>query len=615
MRGALTLPAMALLLAGCPTRSGGAPPAPGTPDTPDTPEGSLLVAGATLIDATGRQADMDVWVAEGRITAVVPSAGVVPEGALDGRGRFVTPGLVDLHTHLALGGSLTLVGDTLDSNLRATFAAGVTTVVDLGGPRSLYDLRDRLAAAAVPAPRIFASGPFLTAPGSHPCETAPDVDLCVLVTNEAEGAAAGAGLRDAGADLLKVAVADAAFTPWGATPRLDLAALDGVASAGLPVWAHVDTETDALDALAHGASVLAHPPFSALLAADGAPALGSARAVLTTVSAFAAVGRLLDGTLDPADPTLGLTPAQASSWAAVAANPDLLLPGWAAANAGWAANVRANLATLRAAGVVVLPGSDAGYLFVPHGVGLHDELDALVAMGATPRVALAAATAGAHGLLGDGAGTLGVGELADLLLLAGDPDVSITALRTPLAVVRGGVAWTAEGARAADLLADGLAEAGQACLEHADCQSGACDGLGHACAATCPEAGGLVDEACGAGAWCMAADVVSDPQGVCRAEEPCDLYEQDCGPDPYVRACLPYDEDTSACWFGGTRVAGQHCDASSAATACAPGGYCSPVDGRCYLLCDPEGPDRCERPATCRSVAREDGTPWFGLCY
>lgn len=574
----------------------------------------LLLWNATVIDEGGRRERVDVLIDAGVITAVRPAADTLPAGAIDATGQFLVPGLVDSHVHLAHSGTLDLAGDTLANNLRAQLLSGVTQVVDLGGPISLFNLRDRLDAAGGPTPRIWATGPFLTTAASHPCEGAPNADLCVFVETPESGATESAALATAGANGIKVAVADAGFSAWGPTPRLDLDVLSAITAGSLPVWAHVDTQTDAADALARGARFLAHPPFDAPLDEAGAASLTEAEAVVTTVSAFANVGRLLDGALDPYDPGLVLTDGQRASWQAVADAPDTLLPGWAEANVEWTESARGSLDALEAAGVPVLPGSDAGYYFVPHGRGLHDELAELVALGLDPREVLVRATwdsRRAHGLPG---GRVAEGEPADLLLLAADPDADVGALAAPEAVILRGKLWTPDAILDAELLSDGVAEGGDACLEHADCASGACDALAHACAEACPQPYETVDVSCGAEAWCMPADAAADPQGVCRDEETCGLEEQDCGPEPYARACLPYDEDTNACWYAGPRGVGQTCATTNAATSCEAGLYCSPIDAHCYALCESGGPDTCAWPSACATIPRDDGSAWFGLC-
>jgi imidazolonepropionase-like amidohydrolase len=468
--------------------------------------------------------------------------------------------------------------------------------VDLGGPLSLLALRDAIGRGDALGPRIHAAGPFLTAVGSHPCETFPDPTLCTFVDATDAGAVATARV-DAGADVLKVALADASFTPWGETPRLDVAVLDAVVAAGRPVWAHVDEDEDVVDAVEHGVAVLAHPVFAAPMGAAALAAASRAEGVTSTVSAFANVGRR--------EALVAADPAIQADWDS--ADPDAIAPGFAEESAAWAANARANLAALRAAGARVLPGSDAGYYFVPHGTGLLDELDALVALGWTPVEAIGAATVEARGVLGVEGGRVEAGAPADLVLVEGDPSADLAALRSVRRVWVGGVAWDAE----ADLLP---APTEGVCLEDADCApTEACDGLQHACGGACAPAYASAND-CGAESWCMPADgVATTTSGVCHGETPCDLYGQDCSPAYYGQACVPYDLDTAACWYGGPRGPGDRCSWDEPDAACEPGLFCSHIDARCYVLCDPDAPDTCA-VGSCQRQRAEGGEAWFGLC-
>ncbi|MGA7235098.1 MAG: amidohydrolase, partial [Bryobacteraceae bacterium] len=94
-----------------------------------TPErtGSYAIAGATLIDATGRQpvADSVVIVRDGRIAAAgLRSAVTIPRGmrVVDAKGKTLLPGLWEMHTHF----SGVEFGPAL-------LAAGITTARDCGG--------------------------------------------------------------------------------------------------------------------------------------------------------------------------------------------------------------------------------------------------------------------------------------------------------------------------------------------------------------------------------------------------------------------------------------------------------------------------------------------------
>lgn len=582
-----------LLLLGC---------AASPPEGTRLPGDVLVLDHVTVVDADGARTDRAVLVAGAAILDVRDGGGDWGDAEVrDARGLYVVPGLVDAHVHLAYAGTTVAVGDTLAANLRATLRHGITQVVDVGGPAVLFDVRDR----DVLAPRILATGPFLTAAGSHPCETWPDPGLCRFVDAD-DAAAAALALADAGADAIKVALADGAFTSWGATPRLDIDALIAIVSVGLPVYAHVDTDTDVIEAVAAGATLLAHPAFADAMGGDALAAAATVRAVHTTVGAFAGVVDLVDGALDPGDPDLLLDPAVAASWAAVQADPDVLLEGWVEQSRGWTANVRANLPALRTAGATVIPGSDAGYYFVPHGAGLHRELRELVDAGWTPLEALAAATLDARRALDLPGGRIEAGAPADLLLLTEDPVLSVDALAAIDTVMLAGVPWSPDALATVDLWAGD----GDLCLDDGDCDPAQrCDGLDHVCAPSCDApyaASGSCDEA----SWCMPAEGA----GICHAEPPCDLYAQDCAPAWYGQACVPYDVDTNGCWYGGARGVGETCAWDSAALACAPGLFCSSVDARCYELCDPDAPDTCPATARCLRQEAAPGVPWFGLC-
>jgi|GEM_PF-1524512 len=586
-------------------------PGDSDPDTPpaEPPAGALVWDGVTVVDADGAAPDRAVIVVGERIWDVRAAGGPWPAEVevMEADGRWIVPGLMDAHVHLAHSGATVWTGDPLDANLRASLYHGVTAVYDVGGPVALFELRDAVAGGTLLGPEVRATGPFLTTVLSHPCERWPDPDLCVFVEPD-DAAAAVDALAAAGADGVKLALADAAFTPWP-TPRLDLDAVSAITGGTLPVFAHVDADEDVIDAVARGVRHLAHPPFAGPAGPEAVSAAVSADAIHTTVGAFAAVGALLDGTLDLEDPDLVLGPGVLDNWAWVRAHPEVLEDGWAEASAEWAATARANLVTLRAAGATLLPGSDAGYYFQPHGLGLHRELAALVELGWTPEEALVDATWTSRRVLGLEGGRVRAGEPADLLLLTADPVLDVAALQAIETVILRGVPW-ARG----DLISVDLQAAGDPCLEDADCSADeACDGVDHRCVPACAPTWDLYGS-CDEDSWCMPRDGVDAAVGACHEETSCDLYAQDCTPAEYGQACVPLDHDTTTCWIAGPRTAGETCSWDDEDRACAPGLFCSWIDGTCYTLCDPDAPDVCPGRERCVEQEAAVGVPWFGLC-
>src|SRR5262249_37887216 len=140
-----------------------------------------------------------VVIVSGRIAAVGPSAGAKPPKdvqIIDARGKFVIPGLWDMHVHIA--GLNADPSWSKQGILPALLANGTTGVRDRGG-----DLRDLLAwkhdieSGVLVGPHIVASGPFLVGAGKKSAEQLP-------VANSDEARAAVRDLKRRGADFIKV---------------------------------------------------------------------------------------------------------------------------------------------------------------------------------------------------------------------------------------------------------------------------------------------------------------------------------------------------------------------------------------------------------------------------
>ena len=247
----------------------------------------LAVVGATVIDGTGSPplADATILIRDGRIDAVGPSSAVeVPRGTrvIDGAGRYVIPGLADMHVHFSAGGP---VEANVERMLRQFLYYGVTTVLNLGATHGDIDtirrLRAEIDADSLRGPTIYASGGLITVPGSHPTSTimtAPASgdwsELGVFVVEDEAGMrAAVRKVADAGMDAVKIVV-ESGPDIFGDThpqmsPELVAAAVDEARLHGLPVFAHatspdeleivVDAGVDAVMHLVPGAgpSVLA----------------------------------------------------------------------------------------------------------------------------------------------------------------------------------------------------------------------------------------------------------------------------------------------------------------------------------------------------------------------
>lgn len=567
------------------------------------PAGATVLANVHIVDGLTDRPDAALVIVSDEIWDIVDadSAARWPDGAevLDYSGKTLIPGLIDAHVHIFHSGSSSWVGDTLSANLQAQLAWGVVGIADLGAPPEVFTLRDRIAAGELWGPRIWATGPMITTPGSHPCELVDDPNLCLFV--EGDGAEQAATLSEA--DGLKVVLADADFTT-SPTPRLDLADLTDIVAtadaAGQPVWAHVDEQEDVDDALSAGVDVMAHPVFGAEVETTRDVA------VISTRGAFSGTPDLLSGDLMAED--LSWTPSEVrAAWAWLESHPSVFSDDWVEGSEEWLAHAEANVAVAIAEGRTVLAGSDAGYWYVPHGVALHRELAALVDAGMSPQEALAAATSVPADALGwDDLGHLAAGYRADFVVLDANPldDIDHTREISEL-----WLAGAVHDPATATRVSGDPADEGAFCLEAADCTED-CDLVTHRCGEDCPETYDRTDD-CGSEAWCSPVDGLdATTDGVCQTVETCDLYDQDCTPDYYGENCVPVDTDTSRCWPAGPKVAGESCSWSDPDHYCQQGDFCSWITYRCYELCDPADPNACSG-CTLQLV---EGQPWFGLC-
>jgi imidazolonepropionase-like amidohydrolase len=101
----------------------------------------------------------------------------------------------------------------------------------------------------------------------------------------------------------------------------------------------------------------------------------------------------------------------------------------------------ANLVVVARAGIPIVMGTDAGNPLTLHGVSVYAEMEAMQRAGLTPREVLMAATRGGAVAMGRDKelGTVERGKLADLLVVAADPQADVANLRRLRFVVRGGV--------------------------------------------------------------------------------------------------------------------------------------------------------------------------------
>jgi imidazolonepropionase-like amidohydrolase len=227
---------------------------------------TLAIDNVTLIDGTGRSAIADacVVVSGGHFTRVGRCPIAAPAGArhISGRGKFLIPGLMDVHVHLRGGGGFDRSAPSEQAGIRHLHSyiyAGVTTILDVGNnPDFIFKLRDMERAGKIVSPRLLAAGGIVTYPGSHGSgRTATLVDRWPGSMPEVDKAIARKP------DMMKLTYDEHG---WGTRPMITLLPIDLMTNVvryynehGIRTTAHISSERRAMEAIFAGLDTLAHP--------------------------------------------------------------------------------------------------------------------------------------------------------------------------------------------------------------------------------------------------------------------------------------------------------------------------------------------------------------------
>ncbi len=439
-------------------------------------EASLVFTHVTVIDVTAKdpgralKPDHTAVIMGSRITAIGKTGRVrVPAGArvVDASGKFLIPGLWDMHVH-------TLVEGRPDYFFPLFIANGVTGVRDMGGSlplEQIQHIRGEIAAGRILGPRFGAvAGRILDGPGGR-------LDVGVSVSTPGEGRQIVQSFKRQGVDFIKV---------YNLLPRdVYLAIVDEAKKQGLPVAGHTPFSMTAAEVSDLGQKTIEHTAdlFTSCSRDEAAlrqelreraqaqvKAGGDSNAARMPVemkaiagydeqkaaalfARFARNGTWLCPTLAVRRTSTFADLGQLDADGRLKYIPPSVRESWrntftqriAPSSDVEQRKMRFQktleiVGAMHRAGVGILAGTDILNPYVLPGFSLHDELALLVQAGLTPMEALRAATVKPAELLklSRSLGTVEKGKIADLVLLEANPLENIANTQRISAVVVNG---------------------------------------------------------------------------------------------------------------------------------------------------------------------------------
>jgi len=418
--------AAVLLLAGCGGQKEAAAPAEGA---------SKVLTNFTLIDGTGAPAAPGsalVVGPDGKIAWVGPQAELqAPEGAetVDLAGKYVMPGLIDLHVHI--GNVVDLKQDyrnftreNVEKDLKTYASYGVTTVLTMGTENDLiFPLRAEQRAGKPTMARVYTAGQGIVFKGGY--GGVPGLNQPVATPEEAVAAVDAQAAK--GVDVIKFWLDDELGTMPPMPPEVSKAIIDTAHKHNLKVLAHIFYLKDAKRVVDQGVDGLVHsvrdqPVDAALISAMKAKGTWQLAETLSREASMFAYGVPPSEILNDPFFVAGVSPAALAELRSperqktVAAGPHFHdYPKFFDM-------AKANAKRLKDGGVQYGFGTDSGPPGRFAGYFSHWELAIMVDSGYTPAEAIKAATSTAAQFLDmTDLGSIAAGKQADLLVLDADP--------------------------------------------------------------------------------------------------------------------------------------------------------------------------------------------------
>ncbi len=412
----------------------------------------LIIEDVVLIDGTGRPSvkNTSVLIHEehikeirrGRFSDAVRDKAQI----IDGKNKFLIPGLMDIHIHLV--GSINVSKEGLrkvkldmDKGIRALngyLYSGVTSVYDSGNiPEYIFALRNREREGRIDSPRIFATGGIVTYPDSH-------------------GSGAGATLVDDWPEAIPLLDEHISHKPdvlkltleergWGARPiipKLSLSLMEQIIEyyndRAIRTTAHTASELRAKQAIFAGIDALSHQVIVGPIS-ESFPGFMTAKKIpmATTLTIGENYSRLAEHPeyLDQALYQAVLTEKEIKNLKNETSK-EYKERRWTWWMKLMTPIAQENLRQLNAGGAVIALGTDQS-----SGPAVHREMELLVNAGISTIDVIKIATLNAAKFLGkeDELGSISEGKLADIVLLDADPVADINNAKMINTVIKNGL--------------------------------------------------------------------------------------------------------------------------------------------------------------------------------